>query len=119
VTLGRSSSADCLPPRVGESLPKASWLGKLVYRRVLGEVFADKARGEAQLRESGLDWTVAYPVTLNDKEATNKVTATSLEQTPKVSGMPKVTRADTADFLLKTVENGTYVRQTVVLRPAK
>ena len=102
---------------VGESLPKASWLGKLVYKRVLGEVFADKARGEAQLRESGLDWTVVYPVTLNDKKATDNVVATSLEQTPMVSGMPKVTRADTAGFLLKTVENGTYVRQTVVLRP--
>ena len=104
---------------VGESLPKASWLGKLVYKRVLGEVFADKARGEAQLRESGLDWTVVYPVTLNDKEATGKVVATSLEQTPKVSGMPKVTRADTAAFLLKTATNGTYVRKTVVLRPSK
>lgn len=104
---------------VGESLPKASWLGKLVYKRVLGGVFADKARGEAQLRESGLDWTVVYPVTLNDKAATNKVVATSLEQTPKVSGMPKVTRADAAGFLLKSAENGTYVRKTVVLRPTK
>jgi putative NADH-flavin reductase len=104
---------------VGESLPKASWLGKLVYKRVLGGVFADKARGEAQLRESGLDWTVVYPVTLNDKAATSKVVATSLEQTPKVSGMPKVTRADAAGFLLKSAENGTYVRKTVVLRPTK
>jgi putative NADH-flavin reductase len=104
---------------VGESLPKASWLGKLVYQRVLGEVFADKARGEAQLHESDLDWTVVYPVTLTDKEPTNKVVATSLEQTPKVSGMPKVTRADVAGFLLKAAENGTYVRRTVVLRPAK
>lgn len=104
---------------VGDSLPKASWLGKLVYKCVLGEVFADKARGEAQLRDSGLDWTIVYPVTLNDKEATGKVMATSLEQTPKVTGMPKVTRADSAAFLLKAATNGTYVRKTVVLRPSK
>ncbi|MFE9601369.1 NAD(P)-dependent oxidoreductase [Streptomyces hokutonensis] len=104
---------------VGESLPKASWLGKLVYKRVLGDVFADKARGEARLRESGLDWTVVYPVTLNDKEATHSIVATSLEQTPKVSGLPKVTRADVADFLLRTTENGTYMHKTVVLRPSK
>lgn len=102
---------------VGDSLHKASWLGKLVYKRVLGEVFADKARGEAQLRESGLAWTVVYPVTLNDKEATDKVVATSLDQTPKLPGMPRVTRADVAGFLLSTAENGSYVRSTVVLRP--
>jgi putative NADH-flavin reductase len=104
---------------VGDSLPKASWLGKLVYKRVLGEVFADKVRGEARLRDSGLDWTIVYPVTLNDKEATGKVVATSLEQTPRLPGMPKVTRADAAGFLLKTAANGTYVRKTVVLRPSK
>jgi hypothetical protein len=33
--------------------------------------------------------------------------------------MPKVTRADAAGFLLKSAENGTYVRKTVVLRPTK
>lgn len=104
---------------VGESLPKASWLGKLVYKRVLGEVFADKARGEAQLRDSGLDWTIVYPVTLTSKQATGNIAATSLEQTPKLSGMPKVTRADVASFMLKTATDNTYGRKTLVLRPSK
>jgi putative NADH-flavin reductase len=104
---------------VGDSLPKASWLGKLVYKRMLGEVFADKARGEKELRDSGLDWTIVYPVTLTDKQATGNVVATDLDQTPALSGMPKITRADVADYLLTTAANGTYVRKTVVLRSMK
>jgi hypothetical protein len=33
--------------------------------------------------------------------------------------MPKLTRADVAAWLLKTVTNGSFTRQTVVLREAK
>jgi hypothetical protein len=81
-------------------------------------VLADKARGEAQLKPSGLDWTLAYPVTLNNKPATG-FTATPLDSTPKLSGMPSISRADVAAFLLNTAVNGTYTRQTVTLRTAK
>ena len=68
---------------------------------------------------SDLEWTIVYPVTLSNEEATNKVVATSLEQTPKVSGMPKVTRADAAGFLLETAANGTDARKRVGLRPSQ
>lgn len=104
---------------VGDSLPKGSLLGKFFYKRVIGGVLADKARGEAQLKNSGLDWTLVYPVTLNNKPATGNITATLLDTTPKLTGMPNITRADVAAFLLTTAENGTYGRQTVVLRSAK
>jgi putative NADH-flavin reductase len=100
---------------VGDSLPKGSLLGKFFYKRVL----ADKARGEAQLKSSGLDWTLAYPVTLNNKPATGNYTATPLDSTPKLTGMPSISRADVAAFLLNTAVNGTYSRQTVTLRTAK
>ena len=33
--------------------------------------------------------------------------------------MPKITRADVADYLLNPAANGTYVRKTVVLRSSK
>jgi uncharacterized protein YbjT (DUF2867 family) len=55
---------------VGDSLPKGSMMGRFFYKRVIPGVLADKARGEAQLKSSGLDWTLAYPVTLNNKPAT-------------------------------------------------
>jgi uncharacterized protein YbjT (DUF2867 family) len=74
---------------VGDSLAKASWLAGLAYRHVLAGVFADKARGEATLRSSDLDWTIAYPVTLTNKKGIGRYRASVLEQTGKVSGMRK------------------------------
>jgi putative NADH-flavin reductase len=103
---------------VGDSLPKGSMMGRFFYKRVIPGVLADKARGEAQLKSSGLDWTLAYPVTLNNKPATG-FTATPLDSTPKLSGMPSISRADVAAFLLNTAVNSTYTRQTVTLRTAK
>jgi len=104
---------------VGESLTKGSLLGRFFYKRVLDGTFADKARAEAELKTSGLDWTLVYPVTLSDKPAGNNVSASRLEDTPRLTGMPKITRADVAAFLLKTVVNGSFTRQTVVLHTAK
>jgi uncharacterized protein YbjT (DUF2867 family) len=103
---------------VGDSLPKGSMMGRFFYKRVIPGVLADKARGEAQLKSSGLDWTLAYPVTLNNKPATG-FTATPLDSTPKLSGMPSISRADVAAFLLNTAVNSTYTRQTVTLRTTK
>jgi uncharacterized protein YbjT (DUF2867 family) len=104
---------------VGESFAKGSTVGKFFYKRVLAGTFADKVRGEAQLKSSGLDWTLAYAVTLSDKPLSNNVAASLLEDTPKLSGMPKITRADVAAWLLKTVASRSFTRQTVVLREAK
>ncbi len=103
----------------GDSLPKGSMMGRFFYKRIIPGVLADKARGEAQLKTSGLDWTLAYPVTLNNKPATGNYTATTLDRTPKLTGMLSISRADVAAFLLKTAVNGTYTRQTVALRTAK
>jgi putative NADH-flavin reductase len=104
---------------VAESFAKGSTVGKFVYKRFMAGVFADKARGETELKSSRLDWTLAYPATLNNKPLSNNVTATLLEDTPKLTGMPNITRADVSAWLLKTVTTGSFARQTVVLRAAK
>ncbi len=103
---------------VGESLPKASLTAKLVYRTMLAQVFTDKARGEALLSSSDLKWTLAYPVTLSDKPMGGFL-ASVLSETPKVRGIPKIPRADVAAFLLEAAERNDYMRETVVLRPAR
>jgi putative NADH-flavin reductase len=102
---------------VGESLAKSSWQARLVYTRILGAMFADKARGEAQLKSSDLDWTIVYPVTLTDKATNNSSTASRLEVTPHIRGIPKISRSEVAVFLLKSTVNGLFKRQIVVLRP--
>jgi putative NADH-flavin reductase len=101
---------------VGDSLPKGSLIGKIVYTRILGKVFADKARGETLLKASGLDWTIVYPVTLTNKPVSNDAIASPLADTPKLRGIPKVSRADVAAFLLQAAVNGSFMQQTVVLR---
>jgi hypothetical protein len=60
---------------VGDSLPKGSMVGRFFDKRVIPGVLADKARGEAQLKTSGLDWTLAYPVTLKNKPAASNYAA--------------------------------------------
>ena len=101
---------------VGESLAKSSWLARLVYTRFSAGMFADKARGEAQLKSTDLDWTIVYPVTLTDKTTTN-TTASRLEVTPHLRGIPKISRSEVAGFLLKITVDGSFKRQTIVLRP--
>ena len=69
----------------------------------------------ATLKSSGLDWTLAYPDTLTNRPASNKTEASRLEDTLRLKGMPRISRADVAAFLLKTAEEGSFVRQTVAL----
>src|ERR1700686_863157 len=48
----------------------------------------------ATLKSSGLDWPLAYPVTLTNRPASNKTEASRLEDTSRLKGMPRISRAD-------------------------
>lgn len=71
--------------------------------------FDDHDGVDALLRESDADWTLARAVALTDKPATGPLRAA-------LAGAAKpamfVNRADLAGFLLDTVENGGWIRQT-------
>lgn len=99
---------------VGESYPKISLLMRLGYRAA-PEVFRDKARAEQLLRASTLDWTIAYPGVLTKGPATKNVSATDLDEIDKVKGMPRISRADVADFLLTAATTATWNRRIAVL----
>lgn len=101
---------------VGESLPKASRLARLVYNSGAQATFADKAAGERLLTTSDLDWTLAYPVLLTNKPASGKVHAVDLDQLTRLPGLPRISRADVAAFLLRTAQDGAWSRRIVVLR---
>lgn len=103
---------------VGDSYPKASLFARFLYRTVVADVFRDKAEGESILRSSDLDWTLAYPVTLNKKPGTGTYLATPLEETGNIPGFPVMPRADLAEFLLRAATDNTYVGQIVVLNRA-
>ena len=79
---------------------------------LLGRAYDDKDVQEVIVRRSGLDWIIARPVILTNRPKTGRY---------KVLDVPKdwrsgvISRADVADFLVKQVEDATYLRKTPVL----
>ena len=101
---------------VGDSYAQAPPLLKLIYKLFLGPVYADKAAGERLLRDSSLNWTLVYPVLLTNGPHTGSYrSGESLDLT----GMPRISRADVADFMLSQVRSPAYKRAIAVVSSAK
>jgi putative NADH-flavin reductase len=100
---------------VGDSLAKASAFARFLYNSGGKATFADKAAGERILTASGLDWTLAHPVLLTDKPATGAVHAVDLTALDRLPGLPRISRADVAAFLLEAAVEGSWSRRTAVL----
>jgi uncharacterized protein YbjT (DUF2867 family) len=100
---------------VGDSMSLTPPLLRVMYKAALGPVFADKAAGERSLRDSALDWTLVRPVMLTNGPHTGRCTAgESLAPT----GLPRISRADVADFMLAQLQSPAYSRRTAVLTSA-
>lgn len=99
---------------VADSLAKASMLMRLLYQGGK-ETFADKAAGEKILTSSELDWTLVYPVLLTTKPASGKTRAIDLAALTRLPGMPRISRADVAEFLVQEATKGVWTRRTAVL----
>jgi putative NADH-flavin reductase len=100
---------------VGDSQDDANALQKVFFHTVLGKVYAAKEVADAEVRESGLDWTLVYPTRLTDDPATGAL-ATG-ERLPRGAGV-HVTRADVARFMLAQLTDATWSRKTVVVTGA-
>lgn len=100
---------------VGESLSKASAVARFMYNSGGKATFADKAAGEAMLTASDLDWTLAYPVLLTNKPNSGKVRAIDLKELDRLPGLPRISRADVAAFLLGAAASGEWSRRIAVL----
>lgn len=97
---------------VGATHARSPLLARIMYRLLLSDIFADKAAGEAIVRASSLEWTIAYPTMLTDGPRTGSYRA---GETLELRGMPKISRADVADFLLRELSARAFVRKGVVL----
>ena len=97
---------------VGDTHARSPLLARIMYRLLLSDIFADKAAGEAIVRASSLEWTIAYPTMLTDGPRTGRYRA---GETLELRGMPKISRADVADFLLRDLAARAFVRKGVVL----
>jgi len=75
-------------------------------------VSVDKARQEAQIRDSAIEWIIVRPAALTDGKATG------LYQTltePADGRAKRIARADVADFIVENLAAPEYVRKTVFL----
>ncbi|MGA7834236.1 MAG: NAD(P)-binding oxidoreductase [Acidimicrobiales bacterium] len=103
---------------VGDSLARASFLVSPLFRTVLRKLYADKAASEVLLRASDLKWTLEYAGALNNKDIT-RYNAVPLEEVTKLPIFPSTSRANAAEFLLRSAVHYNFVRQTVVVTNAK
>ncbi len=97
---------------VGESFRDAPVIPRIMYSLFLRDLFADKKVAEEALRGSGLDWTIVYPVILTDGPLTTKY---RLGERLELRGMPKISRADVAHFILGEIENPHFVRKVAAI----
>lgn len=97
---------------VGDSYAASPLLPRIMYRLLLGDIFADKKAGEDVVRASSLDWTFAYPTLLTNGPRTGKYRA---GEHLELAGMPKISRADVADFVLKQLQGRGWSRKRPVI----
>lgn len=83
-----------------------------VIKAVLREHYADLARMEEVLRDSGLDWTAVRPPRLTDGPVTGAYRVT-YGRNPRRGVL--ISRADVAHYMLRSLDDPRSVRQTVGL----
>jgi putative NADH-flavin reductase len=97
---------------VGESRRDAPLIPRIMYRVLLSDIFADKYAAEENLRRSDLDWTIVYPVILTHGQMTG---AYRVGERLELHGLPRISRADVAHFILAEIEKRAFVRKVAVI----
>ena len=97
---------------VGESVHQASLLQRIAYRTLLRHIFADKAKADAMLRASGLDWTLVYPTLLTNGEREGRY---RVGERLAMRGMASISRADVAEFMLSQLATDEWRCRTAVI----
>ena len=96
----------------GDSRARISCLQRLPFQIVFGRAYDDKSLQEQLIKESELDWTIARPGVLTGGPQTDQYKILS-EATQWRNGI--ISRADVAEFLVRQIEDQTYIRKTPVL----
>ena len=76
---------------------------------VAGDATYDR---EDQLRGTELDWTIVYPVKLNNGPKTESY---RVGEKMAMTGLATISRADVADFILKQLADTQFVRKAAVV----
>ena len=99
---------------VGQTYRDVPFVPRIFIRTLLRDLYADKARGEDELRRIGdkLDWTLVYPVTLTNGPRTGRY---RVGERLELHGLPRISRADVAEFLLAQANDASYLRKGVLV----
>jgi putative NADH-flavin reductase len=96
----------------GDSFSSISCLQRVPFQVVFGRAYEDKSRQERLIKDSALDWTIARPGILTGGPRTGryKILAEASEWRNGI-----ISRSDVADFLVRQIEDLTYLHKTPVL----
>ena len=96
----------------GDSHESISCLQRVPFRLVFGRAYDDKSIQERLIKNSSLDWTIARPGVLTNGRRTERY---KILDKPSQWRNGMISRSDVAEFLVRQIEDRTYVCKTPVL----
>ena len=96
----------------GDSRASIGCLQRLPFHILLGRAYEDKSLQEHLIQESGLDWTIVRPGVLTGGPRTGRYKILS-DASQWRNGI--ISRSDVAEFLVRQIDDQTYIRQAPVL----
>ena len=96
----------------GDSQERISCLQQLPFRLVFGRAYDDKSIQERLIKDSNLEWTIVRPVVLTNGPKTSRYQIL-LNSHQWRNGL--ISRSDVADFLIKQINDETYLRKEPVI----
>jgi putative NADH-flavin reductase len=96
----------------GDSRNRGGILYRIGFNLFLRRAYDDKDVQEKLIRESGLDWTIVRPVILYDGARTGTYHVLADRRKWRIGF---ISRANVADFLVKQIDDDSYIGQTPVV----
>jgi putative NADH-flavin reductase len=93
---------------VGDSREQINWAFRVIMDLTLKPIMLAKEEQERLIKASGLDWTIVRPGGLTDGPRTG---AYRFGRDRSIKG-GRISRADVADFVLRQVNDPTFIHQT-------
>lgn len=99
---------------LGAGAPAAPLPLRLAFRTVFRQIGRDKSEAEDMLLASPVDWIAVYPPALTDGPRTGHY---AHGDALALKGVPKISRADVAEFMLAQAVTPTYHSRPAVIGP--
>jgi putative NADH-flavin reductase len=97
---------------VGDTYRDSPLVPRIFFRTLLRGIYADKLIGDQMIRNSTLDWTIVQPAVLTDGPLTR---AYRVGEHLQLAGINKVSRADTAHFMVDRLDDRSTFGKTLIL----